>query len=667
VGKPHVLNQSKKTETPSLLAYFDSESWANTEISEADIEQAKLGKVESEHKLYLICCTFLRKAKKGGYTERLEDYYINDLNPDTWTQDSADHISSSFWHDVDNYIPKGRKLVMFAHNAKYDSIATNCVPALVDLGYTVTAFSDSNPFFLKLSKYSEDIAGNFSTDKSIVILSSTNFYQCSLAKLGDKFGIPKTEIDYEMSSISEAVPYCRNDVLILKTAMTSFINFVINEDLGNFSMTIAGQAFTAYRHRFMNKKIYIHKSEESLILERDAYAGGRNECWNIGRIDGPIYKLDFNSMYPFRMKTEIYPTKLISYNKHCTIDELKYFIYKRNFLTIANVKVNTDVPVFFKKCGKLTFPVGEFTTTLSTPELKYALEHNMILEVNKVNVYQSADIFSGYIDYFYDKRLEASANEDEILKFLYKLFLNTLYGKFGQKCCNYELIGQADPKVIKEERVFDADVGTEYIIKIFGGSIFKKEPLPDGKNDAFNAFPAISAHVTAYARMGLWHCIEIAGQENIYYMDTDSLFMNKIGYERMVAAGLVDAHRLGAMKLEPIVEEKKDKDGNIIQPEILISNGVTIKGLKDYKFDEWSKSKIKGVSKNSKYIGQDKDGNDQYINQVWRGFAKFIKEGQLNHYKNELMIKTLKREYDKGLIVNGKVIPFTYKNNERVS
>jgi hypothetical protein len=616
------------------MIFFDTESRVQIDITDEDIQKTLAGeKLEKDHELYLICASFTRRSKSGGYNDEWKDYYPE--------PDQEIDFREQFWIDVDSFVGKKKRCFMFAHNAGYDVIASGCIPALLKRGYRVQAFSDSNPFFLKLARYTDDDPKK-GVDRSLCIVSSTNYYQFSLAKLGECFGVPKTEIDYETGDIKEAIPYCRNDVLILKTAMLAFIDFIKSEQLGSFAMTIAGQAMNAFRGRFLKQDtIFIHKDEASLILEREAYAGGRNEAWRIGQINDPIYYCDVNSMYPAVMKNNVFPVKLLTHRKRGTVKELQQFI-DRGQLIIARVIVKADHPIYFKKAGKLIFPVGEFRTTLSTPELIRAIKDKAIVKVEQFNVYEAGQIFEEYVDYFYNRRLEAKAKKDDVRTLLYKLFLNSLYGKFGQKSLNWEKVGEAPADMIKAETIINVRTKERRVYKVFGGSRFVKVSKPIGQNDAYNAFPAIAAHVTAYARMLLWNYIETAGQENIFYMDTDSIFCNEIGYNRLAAAGYIDGKVLGLMKLE--------EDHPL--------PGIYINGCKDYKLGDHPE-KIKGVSKSSKQI---KDG--QYISVIWRGMSKFIKEGDLSRYKNEMIVKTLSRHYDKGMIAPaGEVNPFRFTND----
>ena len=643
----HIIERLKSTETPSRMVFFDSESWVDLALTPDTIAAAMVAPVESEHKLYLISACYVSRARVG-YSEKWVDYADQTQTPATWTRAHAEKISKDFWVDVDKFTPKKRKTVVFAHNARYDVLVTSAVPAMCALGYTVSGFSDSNPFFLRFVKLGKN---GKSVDKSVMIVSSTNYFQFSLEKLGECFKVPKMQVSYSSVSVGASIPYCRNDVLILKTAMMYLVDYIKSEDLGCFKITIAGQSFSAYRRRFMVEDIYVHKIPEVTKLERDAYAGGRTECWRIGKVKEKTFYMDVTSMYPFIMMTKIFPKKLLSHRKHVTVTDLADLI-ARGFLVVARVKVNTNDPAYFKKDGKLIFPVGEFTTTLCTPEISHALTHGHITGVEEVAIYEGAELFHDYVKYFFDLKNAASAAGDDVLTLVFKLFLNSLYGKFGQKQENYEVIGSAPASVVSVENVYSVDHGKRFQVKTFGGSVFKKESLGDGHSDAYDAFPAIAAHVTAYARVLLWEYVQTAGVSNVFYMDTDSIFCSEVGYKRLLLAGCVDGKTIGKLKLEQTKKATFDATGQVVTPAEYEAPGVEIRGCKDYIFEGAKSGKIKGVSKSSVFLGQDATGADQYISQVWPGFAKALKDGELGGYKNYTMVKRLAREYTKG-VVNG--------------
>ena len=141
--------------------------------------------------------------------------------------------------------------------------------------------------------------------------------------------------------------------------------------------------------------------------------------------------------------------------------------------------------------------------------------------------------------------------------------------------------------------------------------------------------------MTAYARQELLRYIELAGWENILYMDTDSLFVTKAGSANLQAAGVVDAKELGKMKLEKEAERIK-----ILAP-------------KDYEFA--GVTRMKGIKKDSKRLD---DHERKYEVEIWPRLNTFIREGNLSSYKNIKRIKVLSGDYNKGWVTStGEVLP----------
>jgi len=654
----HILETSSKTKLPKRVIYYDSESQVNTEISDDEIRKSlerkeghpEIEEPRKEHSLYLICATF-RDEKR-----REKRRYI------------GEDAGASFWTDVHMFTLTTNELLLIAHNAKYDVQVTGGVYYLVKLGYQCTHVSDNNPFIVCFEKKEQTKSGK-EIKRKIRLISSTNYYQASLKQLGKTFGLPKLEFAYHVDPrtdpalMEEAITYCERDVEILETAIEHFFSFVKREKLGKLSYTAAGQSLQAFRARFMQHEIYIHDDAKALAVERRAYAGGRNEVFLAGRtIDRPIFYVDINSMYPHVMHDNFFPTRLIHFWKTADLSVVEQMI-KNGRLVCCDCRVRTDKPVFHKKMKKLIFPIKQFTTTLSTPEILFGIQRGYIEEVWNVCIYEGEKIFSNYVDHFYKARLEARTNGDDVLAYFYKIFMNSLYGKFGQKNIVMERVGDAaDPYEIGIQVAIE-DGQLKYY-KIFGGGIFVEKHDEDDL-EAYNSFPAIAAHVTAYARMLLLYYIEIAGWEHVYYCDTDSLFVDADGYQSLFAENALDNKKLGKLKLEEIIDGGITfygcKDYEYYKSKFVGNDPVT--GESNYKRERvW---KIKGVSKGARPLGADADGKLQFAITQWGGFTERLKQKDFLHYYNTIRIKKLRREYDKGIVSeSGRVIPFEIEQEE---
>jgi hypothetical protein len=407
-------------------------------------------------------------------------------------------------------------------------------------------------------------------------------------------------------------------------AWEKFFKFLKDNDLGNFAKTIAGQALGAYRHRFMKENIYVHTCNSAIEMERKSYHGGRTECFFIGKKEKEnFYLLDVNSMYPSVMRENEYPTKLIGiYHKYNLEDKIK------SFAITADVSIKTDKPIFPVNVNdKLIFPVGEYKTILTTREIEYALKNNLITEVRNYCVYEKHNLFKNYVDFFYNKRLEYKKQKNDAFSFICKLFLNSLYGKFGQRNEKFEKLSNNNNDINDGIfKFFDLDNETWITERRISGRIERSAGLQEGRE----TFVAIASHITADARMKLWSYFELAGRENIFYTDTDSMIVNQKGYNNSIS------------KLGPELGMLSLKD---------TANMIEIRGLKDYSFGE--NETIKGIRKDAIKIT-----DDLFSQTKFEGIAGAIRKNRMNKMFISEVRKKLYRMYDKGIVLSdGKIIP----------
>jgi len=571
--KEHPVKRVGSWRIPQNLIFFDTESHI---IKNGD-------KIIHEPYLWGGCFIRMDKSVKKGYTQEWRCF--NNIG--------------DFWDWVSSKVRDKTRIFLFAHNPRYDMVAGR--------------------FYIELEK------------KSVMVLNTAHWFPFSVKEIGDMLGLPKGEIDYEHASIEEAWPYCKRDIEIIMTAMLNWFNFCRENDLGPFGITAAKQAWNAFTHRFMKVKIYIHNNQHVCNIERGSYYGGRTECFFIGsRKNKETYVYDVNSMYPYVMRNNFYPNAIAGFRKNLNVDEFNRLIKK--YLTCAKVRVKVKEPCVVTRINNhILFPVGEFYTYLSTPEIFLLQKYGKILEIKEAAFYHKSKLFKEYVDFFYQKRQEAKANGDVIRNYLYKLMLNSLYGKFAQKKKGWKLVGYIDRDDSGYEEIFDVKLNKYVNTKWFMNTQWVK----DEDEEAYNSFPAIAAHVTSYARVKLYEYMKKAGFQNIFYCDTDSIFTNKVGKEEL--KDVIDSKKLGYLKLEEVLHD------------------LVIYAPKDYESKE--KVRCKGIPSNAKKIASNK-----FEIVAWPGTSTFIRKNSIGQFYNEKMIKILKREYAKGWVLNnGFVKPFELK------
>lgn len=595
--KWHYLKSNEKRKLPRFIIAVDTETEPEQIDEKTELHKLKLG--------WAIFKDRLHNKEEAFYFENVKD----------------------FWDWLKSKCKNKTTLYVFAHNFDYDFQVLNGFKYLTEhLGAKITKFIvDSNVFIVRARL--EGFDGLKSSYCNLEFISTTNYSNYSLKKIGKILGLEKFEIDFKSASKEELKRYCYRDTEIVLRFVEYLLKFIEEHDLGNFQPTIASQAFNAFRHRFMKHKILIHAHPKATELERLSYRGGRTEAFFIGKwTRGTVYKLDVNSMYPFVMKAFEYPVKLVRVLPYTSVDQLKRIM--KQYLVIAKVKVYISVPAIGVKREKLIFPIGVFWAVLTSPELELVMKNGQILEVKDVAIYEKAKIFEDYVDYFYNLRLKFKEEGNEVMQYFAKIMLNSLYGKFGQRNESFKTIGFTEDPDFRAERVYDADEGRWRYIRQVGHKIEEK----DGYVEGSNSFVAIASFVTAYARCYLWELIEKAGEGNVLYCDTDSLFVTEAGLNNLKP--YLDNKELGKLKVEGVTDK------------------LIIWGAKNYIFGD--EIKRKGIRKDAVQIDNNTFEQIQFIK---------IRSNMLKYHLPSAgtikVRKQLKAEYDKGIITpSGWVEPF---------
>lgn len=521
---------------------------------------------------------------------------------------------------------KSQLLHLFAHNIGFDVRVLGLPHLFNEQGFT------SEPPILNQMAFIWRVKSNNGT---FLFLDTANLGVRSVEQLGKDIGHNKGKVQLEATNEEELFVYCEQDVNILQIFVCEYLKFIADNQLGSFKTTLASQALTAYRSRFMTTPPVIHNYQSAINLERKAYHGGRVECFRIGKQDKRNwFYVDVNSMYPYSMKGDDLPVAFLGYSENVKMKEFK--IRLKTFYLIADVLIDTDEPVYpFLDGDKLLFPCGVFRTTLNHPELEYAMLHGHIKKVYASAQYKKGSLFDAYVDYFYNAKIEYKKLGNKTYFTIVKLYLNALYGKFGQLQPIREEYGETQYKGICREPVYDADDMKHYQMLMWYGKVYKE--YKQGET-AFSC-PYIASAITAKARMLLWMYIKQAGRENVAYCDTDSLIVNARGFRRLLS--YVSQTRLGALKLETQ------------------SQHFVLWGNKDYEFSQ--DIKHKGVPTKAKKINQEQW---QYLE--FEGFISWWKEGLNRPPKGTFKLKRRRTEYNKGVInAKGQVIPFTLDRGER--
>lgn len=357
--------------------------------------------------------------------------------------------------------------------------------------------------------------------------------------------------------------------------MESFIQICKRENLGGLQTTSASQAFHGWRFGYMSHSVLCHDDAASLRLERESLYAGRNECFRLGNISGPIYHLDANSFYAAVARDAMLPTRFMGKGA-IWISDLQSYL-GRGFGVFADVTIETNEPIFpVRNKGIVIYPTGLFRTSLAGPELALALERDAIKKVHRASWHECEPIFTAWVDRLWAMRVDAKQRGEHWEEECVKRVMVALFGKFGQwnwswvndnSVVPYQPFGlwwaprpeDATPEVSKgrlpvEPWDIDAMPQSRFCRWRSVGGCVQHEST---RSEAFDSVPAVTAYLYSLARVRLLEMMTAAGRGNVHYVDTDSLFVNSYGVNNLAASNFVSTGELGRLKLKGTYEWMK--------------------------------------------------------------------------------------------------------------
>jgi len=336
-----------------------------------------------------------------------------------------------------------------------------------------------------------------------------------------------------MTPTEKLLHYCRRDTEIVGKFVKRMLEKY--EEIGCEPKTTIAATTLNYFESHFYKKVTHGFSEEQIDFFHRGYYGGRTEIFHNAPIRGPIFYHDLNSLYPYCMKTGEFPVLETFYET--TEPDLR-------LTGMADVEIEApqDLSIPYLSCkseGKLIFPLGKWRGVYTFFELKEAQElgYRIRRVYRAIEFPYSFNPFREFIEAIYAKRLQAQAENDELMSLVFKAFGNFAYGKYAQGNETVELVPLKQLKEIPDGSViYDENL---VLVK-------RKKKYPRYANCVW------ACYVTAFARHRLYYSgfevVRSRGGDPIY-CDTDSVFYR--------ASDLCLGHStdLGEFKLEGVYSE----------------------------------------------------------------------------------------------------------------
>nr|QWO71444.1 DNA polymerase [Termitomyces sp. T8] len=367
----------------------------------------------------------------------------------------------------------------------------------------------------------------------------------------------------------ETLTYLEYDLISLFNIIMEFNKIIYEKFKINISRvrTISGLAFLIFTSKYYKESetpIYFSKGKLETYI-RQAYVGGIVDV-NVYYTDYTTYKYDVNSHYPNAMLQPM-PGGLPRISSETNLDKIFGFV---ETIVEAPTERELKIPILPVKKDELTVLFrGTIKGIFFSEELKYAVSvgykiHKILscVEFDRVE-----GVFNDYINDIYKCKTKSEQEGNKENRFIFKLLLNSLYGRLGLKAKNCQLKILKDKDLDKIMKTDDSEVlfknNNLNLVRSSGPMdpeivrIIQEENLYANKKDKLDpsnpwgsnsSSVQYSAAITAYARIFLNQFKNI--KDNPYLGgDTDSIIMTTPIDENFIGTGL------GKFKLEHVIEE----------------------------------------------------------------------------------------------------------------
>jgi DNA polymerase type B, organellar and viral len=357
----------------------------------------------------------------------------------------------------------------------------------------------------------------------------------------------------------EAIKYCVNDCkslfeVILKYNLLYFDNFNINI---NEHVTLSSHAFRVYRTHFMKNNTIpkIYGLDYKII--KKSYTGGSTDMFiPTNRKNELVYGYDVNSLYPFIMANFPMPVGNKTYFEGDIrkINPEAFGFFNCIITTPKNLKhpiLQTHVPT---KSGIRTLSaLGTYEDMIFSPSMDNAIKLGYKFEILKGYTFDKEIIFKEYVEALYKFRLNYPKSDP--MNYIAKLFLNSLYGKFGMRdeFDSIKLISDTEfsnlDNINKLAITDIINLGHKFLIKFKQNNDNMFDEI--NSND-YNINVAIASAITSYARDYMSQ-FKNNPKIKLFYTDTDSIYTN-LSPDKMnkLIPGIINQKELGKLKLESV-------------------------------------------------------------------------------------------------------------------
>lgn len=533
----------------------------------------------------------------GGWDHRTQTFRLavtafdrRRTRDDTWAPTAwrTHRTVHDLWTYIDSTTRTKARTVVVGHNLGYDLRICQAFTTLPELGWEMT----------RLAIGGKSVSATFKRGTSTLVLcDSMSWLPMGLAAIGGLVGTQKLDLPDFADGDAEWERRCRVDVEILRAAMMDIVQWIQEDDLGNWQPSGAGMAWATWRHRHYTHKVLVHSNEEIQGAETESIYTGRCEAWRHGRLQrGTWAEWDLPLAYPRIARDTLLPVRLGPswHPRSWRVVRDKM----RHARVLVRATVDLPCPALPVSTGRgYLWPVGRVEGWWWDVELLAAEESGATITPHEGIIYVAAPALRSWADWIITYTAGSGVRSTPVRMAAAKHQARALIGKFGTRFTPWTPYAAAPEYGVDEHLVYD--LRTESLGKML--TLGDKCWIGWADRYSTDACPAIMGAIMAECRVRLWQLMNVAGLDHVAYVDTDSLIVDRAGSHRLQA--LCDETGAYGLRVKRAFTQL-----NILGPRQLFTDGTP---------------QIAGMAKGARQVGPTK-----WVGESWEGAETALKRGR---------------------------------------
>ncbi|KAL2505782.1 DNA-directed DNA polymerase [Abeliophyllum distichum] len=370
-------------------------------------------------------------------------------------------------------------------------------------------------------------------------------------QLGEKGSIAHDEVRVSTLKTHSAqlLDYMKQDIRLLGGVMVKAQEIFWTQykvDIEN-CLTLSSLSMLIFRMNYYDPNsfpIHIPSRNEDTFIRRGYYGGHADVYKPYG--ENLVY-YDVNSLYPYIMTTFDMPGGVPVWHGNLEGKELSDLYGFIEAYVVCPRTINRPFLPYRDRNNILLFPTGKFVGVYFSEEFIYA--RNLGYKIYPLRGYlfeKKPSPFVSFVSSLFAKRQKAKADHNDAMSYVYKILMNSLYGRFGinpvstiTEVCDRE---RYDYLILSDNLIMGDKLSEHYYIV----SYYSNTGAVDWKPPKISAVQ-LAAAITACSRI---HMYKYISRPDCYYTDTDSAIL-----EVELPSEEVSSTELGKLKRENYINK----------------------------------------------------------------------------------------------------------------